>query len=218
MRLHPGWCRSSPNDHLALPGRCRRIDVTDRLRHRSPLRSRGAGLDDILPGFSKDRPSIVQRPGVHSGSAVSGAPSGRGPPALVHVPPSWFRTTSTVSSSRTPPGCCTGLPILGFAAFLASAPEWGARLVTAAARSFPAASSRRLRPCEALLPECSRSDLTAEGVAPADVHGRSCLLALRPPAFPPTAWTSRPSSAPGAVHRDAVARATMPLLPWARPD
>lgn len=33
------------------------------------------------------------------------------------VPPSWFSTTATVSSSSTLPGCCTRLPVLGFAAF-----------------------------------------------------------------------------------------------------
>jgi hypothetical protein len=37
-----------------------------------------------------------------------------------HVPSSWFRTTSTVSSARRLRACCIPLPVMGFAAFRAS--------------------------------------------------------------------------------------------------
>jgi len=35
----------------------------------------------------------------------------------LRVPPSWFSTTSTVCSSRTPRTCCSALPAMGFTPF-----------------------------------------------------------------------------------------------------
>jgi hypothetical protein len=39
------------------------------------------------------------------------------PPVSAHVPPAWFRTTSTAFSARQLQVCCTLLPVLGFATF-----------------------------------------------------------------------------------------------------
>lgn len=60
---------------------------------------------------------------------------GNGLPPPLHVPPSWFRATSTVSSSSEPRVCCNTLPTLGFTGFVALAGNTFRRLSTL--RSLP---------------------------------------------------------------------------------
>jgi hypothetical protein len=67
---------------------------------RAPL---GSPPSAWLPEFTPARP--------HGRASAS-----REPPSP-HVPPSWFRTTSAVSSSGSSRACCIPLPILGFVAF-----------------------------------------------------------------------------------------------------
>jgi len=80
-------------------------------------RSREPDMDSILSwGSLSARPSTdipFARP-LPRAEALFGPTA---PPVSAHVPPSWFRTTSTASSARRLQVCCTLLPVLGFAAF-----------------------------------------------------------------------------------------------------
>jgi hypothetical protein len=62
------------------------------------------------------RTRLLPEPGFRPTLSASGCQS-RSP-----VPPSWFRTTSTVCSAFGSQVCCTLLPILGFTAFQAATP------------------------------------------------------------------------------------------------
>ena len=72
---------------------------------------------DCLVRVSKDRPSTVsgaEESASRVGVATFASESGCRPP---RVPPSWFLTTVADFSFSTLPGCCTGLPVMGFVMF-----------------------------------------------------------------------------------------------------
>jgi hypothetical protein len=116
---------ASPSKPPLCPGRLDRTEI------------RSAGL---LSWDSPVRPSIVSlRDRVSAGVAT-----GRGPgsPDPERLPPSWFRTTSTVCRPRRSRACCIPLPILGFAAFRYAAltpdePELRAARTPRDAHSYP---------------------------------------------------------------------------------
>jgi len=144
-------------------------------RHPAPAARRGnAGLP--LLGLSKIVPppcSIVEST---PGRSLSGPTFGSSPAGADRVPPSWFRTTSTVCSSATVSGCCTRLPTMGFAAF----------------RTLAKSSSRdAVPPFRALLPQ-HRADTgrirsrraavrpRRRVTTPTPLHPRPCPLAVLP--------------------------------------
>jgi len=201
---HPSWPCAA---RFERPTSCARTSFPTPAPIPRPLRG---GTTTSFQRF-KDRPSAGSLLGSPLPPVTLRPASGTTAPPLLHVPPPWFSTTSTVSSSRTLHGCCTVLPTLGFAGFRLL-PEVlpDAR---SALRSLPSARSRR--------PSPSRSRVR--------FTGRSCPLGLArfadhppPPLFPTTeAMThfargpSGPCSTNGSVADVAVADFACPVLPWA---
>jgi hypothetical protein len=97
------------------------------LRSRSELLSRPGRMGSDLPlvGFVRRAHHCAHRSGPPPSAwlpeSTPARPRGRASasrePPSPHVPPSWFRTTSAVSSSGSSRACCVPLPILGFVAF-----------------------------------------------------------------------------------------------------
>ena len=105
---------------VIVPSRCSDCSVHPTLSSRSNgcppswfVRSAGRCLVRV----SKDRPSTVsgaEESASRVGVATFASESGCRPP---RVPPSWFLTTVADFSFSTLPGCCTGLPVMGFVMF-----------------------------------------------------------------------------------------------------
>lgn len=70
-----------------------------------------------LVRVSKDRPFTVLGAEEPTPTSTRPCPLRRPVANRSHVPPSWFSATLTVCSSSTLSGCCTGVPVLGFATF-----------------------------------------------------------------------------------------------------
>jgi hypothetical protein len=154
--------------HLTKSGTSRRRAASPGFVQRSPLRrtQRGSPL----------------RADAHAPTVGTGLP----PP--VHVPSSWFRTTSTACSSCTLRAYCSALPTMGFTAFQ------------------EARSGRPARDCpprDACLPSEAFPPPAAAGVATCGPASPAPILADRhrsPQALPPRPSPPR-HSAPDAVTR-----------------
>jgi hypothetical protein len=204
-----------------------------------------AGHPTGLPllGLSKDRPSVVlATPESTPGRILADSTFGKSLPRLLHVPPSWFLTTSTGSSSDAGRVSCNTLPTLGFIPFAGRLPRRVASPrplcpspgCCPALRSLPSVRSccpRRHR-LPARTQESDALDDRGETSPPCchAVHRLPCPLTLSlPPLDPPprlparscpgrVGRASRPSSTNGSVARTTVACRLRPVLPWACPD
>jgi hypothetical protein len=102
------------------------------------------------------------------------------------VPPSWFRTTSAVSSASRLRVCCTPLPALGFGAFRVTGVEVpknpGHRLPFPRRGPYPSKGSPRQQPCRITAVVASLPlPLPAPcWTAKADVGGADALVRSRP--------------------------------------
>jgi len=148
-----------------------------------------------------------------------GSTFGTSLPGLVHVPSSWFPTTSTACSFDAVRVYCNALPTLGFTPFQHRRRESprGADTSSECLPCPPKPSLRSKQP--ATSPTCRHV-----------VHRCPCPRALSfplpetSPRLPARACpvqfrrASRPSSANGSVARPAVARRPRPVLPWACSD
>jgi hypothetical protein len=143
----------------------------------------------VAPGFLSwgcpkiAPPSNVRRgvrlPGgrVRSVPAPSRPPFEMGMPVPIRVPPSWFRTTSTASSSTTPRPSCRPLPILGFTAFPSVAKRNSPRCHFCPSKLF---LRRQRRGRGGISAPAVR--VTGSTVSGRTVHRVPCPLALSPPA------------------------------------
>jgi hypothetical protein len=108
-----------------------------------------------------------------------------------HVPPSWFRTTSTVCSARKSRACCIPLPIVGFAAFSGKPSQAPApvhdflspRDAVHTLRRIPLTSSRTASPRP--LPSCRSARLRDDEHPEASLTGRAPIHRSGPPHRPP---------------------------------
>lgn len=128
------------------------------------------------------------------------APIGNGLPPPLHVPPSWFSTTSTVSSSRPLRGCCTALPTVGFG---------GASLLAKTSR-------RRCPPFEAFPPPVA-ADRHRDACAPRSPTGSPFPAFPRHRAPRPAAVADDRSSCPSRVGSQGLAPPAGPLTTAAFP-
>lgn len=136
-------------------------------------------------------PKIAPPPSWQHRSPLLVSPRGvtfeMGMPAPTCVPPTWFSTTSTVSSSDTVRVCCNALPALGFIPFRARRPS---RLVppNLPRDAFPALRSLpSVRSCGRILAHV-HANVDVTSVSPRDrvtcVSPRSSPLSLPPRPFP----------------------------------
>jgi hypothetical protein len=197
--VHRGSCRLACCRAFVtrLPGAttARPLRRVARLKtHLAPARF--GTTERLLQGFPKSRPSIDITAGVHS-RVRSGCPARPLRPVAASdrlVPPSWSRTTSTVSSTGGSWACCIPLPILGFIGF---------------------------RPCVvtalgAFSPESPPTPYPPELSPPAQPHRHSCrpLPSCR---FGLRSWcyqgppTSRPCSARASVVVNLRCRSSTPV-------
>jgi len=93
-----------------------------------------------LLGFPKTAPPPYSSPRVHSRHPHRCGAFGRRDAISLHVPSSWFHTTSTACSSRTVRACCSALPAMGSTPF-PSAAKPNSPMCLSALRSFTPAGS-----------------------------------------------------------------------------
>jgi hypothetical protein len=102
-----------------------------------------------LDCLSWDCPKIAPPPSCRNRSPLPALPCGfafeTGMPTPACVPPSWFRTTSTVSSSDPVRVCCNALPAMGFISFPVRRRE-SPRVAVPFPRCLPCPSKPSLRP------------------------------------------------------------------------
>jgi hypothetical protein len=150
-------------------------DLWRRLSRRFPVHAARRRRRATSLGVVNDRPSAVRIRGVHSRRRPRGHRLRTGAASSDRVPPSWFRTTSTVCSSNGRVEPCGPTADLGVRRVSSSSEEPFPRRTSALQSLAPpeqrCTRRRRLVPWATVTP-------TGHVAAPDRLHPRPCLLAV----------------------------------------
>jgi hypothetical protein len=200
LTLAPSPTRSGPCDPAAKPGFL------------------SWGCPKIAPPSYEATESVARVAGSKRARSVR-APFGMGTPVPIRGPPSWFLTTSAVSSSMT------------LRPFSGRCRSWGSPRFLPSRNGIPRDAPAALRSLPSADSDGSPlgfpwARVTASTVSGRCVHRGPCPLALRSLVrseiavscgLCARAGASRPCSVVGSVARSTVSGRTYPVLPWAWP-